>query len=111
MHRLAEQYYPNQSIEYLDNHISKYAAQFGKCAVTGKQLLLEEIHCHHIKPRKLGGKDDYRNLVIVCSDVHNLIHATSADVIEYYRNKIKLNTEMLRKINKYRKAAGTAEIE
>ena len=111
MHRLAEQYFPNQSIEYLDNRISKYAAQFGKCAVTGKQLLLEEIQCHHIKPRKLGGKDDYRNLVIVSSDIHNLIHATSADVIEYYRNKIKLNTEMLRKINKYRKAAGNAEIE
>lgn len=110
MHRLAEQYIPNRSIEYLDNRVSKYAAQYGKCAVTGRLLWYEEIHCHHIKPRKMGGTDEYKNLVMVSADVHRLIHAVNGDIINAYLNKIKPNKTMLMKLNKYRKAAGNAEI-
>ena len=37
----------SRSIEYADNRISLYAAQYGKCAVTGRELEFDEIHCHH----------------------------------------------------------------
>ena len=47
LHMLAKAVIPNRSIEYLDNRVSLYAAQFGKCAVTGKVLWIDEIHCHH----------------------------------------------------------------
>jgi len=110
MHRLSEQYIPNRSIEYLDNRVSKYTAQYGKCAVTGRLLWYEEIHCHHIKSKKMGGTDDYKNLVILSSDIHHLIHAVENDTINTYLNKIKPNKTMLMKINKYRIAAGNVEI-
>jgi group II intron reverse transcriptase/maturase len=41
----------NRSIEYNDNRISLYVAQKGKCNVTGKLLGIDEIHCHHKKPK------------------------------------------------------------
>lgn len=41
---------PRRSVEYMDNRISLYAAQYGRCAVTGKELGLDEIHCHHKQP-------------------------------------------------------------
>ena len=43
----------SRSIEYADNRISLYSAQFGKCAVTGQVLEYDEIHCHHKLPVKL----------------------------------------------------------
>lgn len=46
-----------QSVEYADNRISLYAAQYGKCAVTGRTLALHEIHCHHKRPKSAGGTD------------------------------------------------------
>ena len=110
LHQIAKQHIPSRSIEYMDNRVSKYAAQYGKCAVTGKLLWIDEIHCHHIKPRKFGGTDEYKNLVILSSDVHRLIHATDNEIINAYLNKIQPNKTMLNKINKFRKAAENAEI-
>ena len=54
---------PRRSVEYMDNRISLYAAQYGRCAVTGKELWLDEIHCHHKQPLCRGGTDKYMNLV------------------------------------------------
>lgn len=60
---------PRRSVEYMDNRISLYAAQYGRCAVTGKELWLDEIHCHHKQPLCRGGTDKYMNLVIVHRDM------------------------------------------
>lgn len=95
----------NRTIEYTDNRISLYAAQYGKCAVTGKVLDLDEIHCHHKKPLKLGGTDRYNNLIIVHMDVHRLIHATDSATINAYLCKLELDYKMLAKINKLRETA------
>ena len=110
MKMLAQAQIPNRSIEYMDNRISLYAAQYGKCAVTGKILWIDEIHCHHIKPVFQGGTDSYNNLVIVHKDVHKLIHAVSEDTIKAYLSIINPNSTMLSKINKYRTAVGNAAI-
>jgi 5-methylcytosine-specific restriction endonuclease McrA len=71
-----------RSSEYNDNRISLYVAQYGKCAVIGRELFdSSDMHCHHKLPMELGGKDDYQNLIIVCNPVHRLIHATPEKVV------------------------------
>ena len=111
LHLLAQAYIPSRSIEYLDNRVSLYAAQYGKCAVTGKVLWIDELHCHHKKPISQGGTDEYRNLVIVHKDVHTLIHAVKGDTINAYLEKVKPNKSQLDKINKFRILAGNPVIE
>ena len=44
-----------------------------KCAVTGLELELAEIHGHHKIPVEKGSTDVYANLVIVHKNVHSLI--------------------------------------
>ncbi|MFQ7710402.1 MAG: hypothetical protein ACLRKS_06535 [Parabacteroides distasonis] len=44
-----------RTIEYADNRISLYAAQYGKCAVTGIPMDSHDIHCHHKVPVSNGG--------------------------------------------------------
>lgn len=91
-----------KSIEYNDNRLSLYSAQQGKCAVIKKQLELGNIHCHHKISRKLGGDDKYQNLVIVSEDVHILIHATTAEIIITYLEKLKLDKRQLSRVNTLR---------
>ncbi len=110
MHMLSRSFDKNRSIEYQDNRISRYAGQYGKCAVTGRVLWIDEIHCHHIKPVSMGGTDDYFNLVIVHKDVHRLIHSTNFETISSYKNLLKPTKSMFSKINKYRIAVGNTVI-
>ncbi len=107
---LAKEFIPNRSVEYMDNRVSLYAAQYGKCVVTGEVLWIDEIHCHHKKPTSQGGTDEYKNLVIIHADVHRLIHAVKPETIQAYLNKIKPNKSQLDKINKFRILAGNTAI-
>lgn len=100
----------HRSIEYMDNRISLYAGQNGKCAITGKLLEIHEIHCHHKIPVNNGGTDEYKNLVIIHKDVHQLIHAKEPETIIKYIETIKPDKNQLAKINKYRKLVNNAEI-
>lgn len=95
-----------QTAEYNDNRISLYVGQYGKCYVLGNTLDVDEIHCHHKKPRALNGKDEYKNLVIVHANVHRLIHATDNETINRYTNLLELNAEQLERVNKLRVLAG-----
>ncbi len=110
LHMLAKEVIPNRSIEYLDNRISLYAAQYGKCAVTDRILWIDESHCHHKKPTSQGGTDEYNNLVIVHKDVHMLIHAVKPETIQTYLDKVKPDKSQLEKINKFRMSAGNPAI-
>ena len=65
------------SIEYADNRISLFAAQYGKCAVTGLPMEVHDIHCHHKMPLSKGGTDAYENLILVSKAIHVIIHASS----------------------------------
>lgn len=107
---LMREKHTNRSIEFMDNRLSLWAAQYGKCAVTGKVLWIEEIHCHHKIPLENGGTDRYQNLVIVHRDVHALIHATLPVTIQSYLNLINPTQTMLKKINKLRLKAGNTAI-
>jgi len=105
LHALMHARSVSRSIEYMDNRISLYAAQYGKCAVTGKELAVEEIHCHHKKPLSLGGDDGYGNLIIIHKAVHLLIHATQIDTIKRLLSHLTLNPSQRKKVNKLRTEA------
>jgi group II intron reverse transcriptase/maturase len=100
----------NYSIEYMDNRLSLYCAQYGKCSVTGSVLEYEDIHCHHKIPRNMGGKDVYSNLTIVHADIHRLIHAVRQETITRYLQSIKPDCKALKKLNQLRKKVGNEPI-
>jgi len=110
LHQLMRTKEHKRSIEYLDNRLSLYCAQYGKCAISGKVLEYDEIRCHHKKPQNQGGRDEYKNLVIVHMDVHVLIHSTKISTIESYKGKFKLDSKALKKLNKLRELVGNEPI-
>ena len=112
MLKLMAQALNNRSIEYADNRISLFSAQFGKCAVTGREFTTtQEIHCHHKNPRNKGGSDKYDNLILVLDSVHILIHATDEGTVEKYKKICNLDADQMAKLNKLRLMAGNAEIK
>ena len=110
LHSLMKNPITSATVEYNDNRISLYVAQQGKCAITKKQLSLEEIHCHHKKPKSLGGGDEYANLIILHERIHRLVHATQEETISAIMQTVQLNKQQLDKLNKLRKLAGIEAI-
>lgn len=104
---------PMGSVEFMDNRLSLWCAQYGKCAITGRELMVDEIHCHHKIPKEppFYGTDRSENLIIVHVDVHRLIHATAPETIAKYLAMLNLTKRQLNKVNSLRKSAGLAEIE
>ena len=101
----------DKSVQYADNRIALYYAQYGKCSVTGYRFELPgEIHCHHKMPKSKGGTDKYSNLTLVTKDIHILIHATANETIEQLIKKLTLKKEQLGKLNKLREKAGNLPI-
>ena len=100
-----------RSIEYADNRVSLFSAQWGKCAVTGVDFLsTDEIHCHHKIPQYLGGDDRYGNLTLVLKEIHSLIHATTEQTINTYMSIVYPTQEQLEKVNELRVMAGLDKI-
>lgn len=104
MKQLLYDYKYTENIEFTDNKISLYSAQYGKCAILGTILDLSDIHCHHKIPKEYGGDDNYKNLIIVHKDVHKLIHATKSETIYKYLSILNLNRGQIKKINSLRKS-------
>ena len=100
----------HRSIQYQDNRIALYIAQKGKCAITGEDLSIDDIHCHHILPKSLGGTDEYGNLIIVKEDIHRLIHMTDINAVRTAIHGYKLSADKLKKFNALRLSAGKESI-
>lgn len=101
----------SRSTEYADNRISLFSAQWGKCAVTGKDFMcIGDIHCHHKIPKCKGGTDKYSNLVLILEPIHKLIHTTNKDIIAKYLEALRLKKSQLDKVNAYRQLAGLESI-
>lgn len=98
------------TIEYNDNRISKYVAQKGKCAVTGLELNVTNMHCHHKNPWILTKDDSYENLTIILPEVHKLIHATNKNTINKYVTMLQLTDSQINKVNQLRKLVGNDKI-
>lgn len=94
-----------KTIEYLDNRLSRYCGQYGKCGITGLPLELGAMHCHHVVPQSLGGSDKYGNLMWLHSEVHKLLHASKEDTICRYLESLKLTDKQMDKLNSLRRKA------
>lgn len=103
-------YSRNRSIEYNDNRISRYVAQYGRCHVTNEEIGIDRVHCHHIIPLKYGGTDKYHNLVIVDSFIHKLIHMTNKGKIATVLRTLNLNEKQLANLNNLRIKSGNIPI-
>lgn len=101
--QLMENPNPKANIEYNDNLLSLYSTQKGKCKICGQELELEEIYCHHIIPKELGGTDEYKNLIIVHTDIHKAIHSTDENEVTKIISNFSLNISQIEKLNKFRK--------
>ena len=106
LHYLMRNPVKGRSVEYNDNRISLYSAQKGKCAITGDELQVGKMHCHHKKPIHLGGDDKYKNLVFITDEVHRLVHAKETNTIATYLDGLNLDKKKLEKLNKLRVMAG-----
>lgn len=95
----------------MDNRISLYSAQKGRCAITGREFqLLNEVHCHHKIMKSKGGTDSYSNLILILSDVHRLIHAVDVNVIQKYLTILQLTKKQVEKVNQCRTLIGNEPI-
>lgn len=99
-----------ESIEYNDNRIGLYLAQYGKCKITKARLRCNNVNIHHIKPRNMGGSDKYNNLVMLHEKVHKLIHVTKAGTILKLMQRLNLSNEQLEKVNLLRTKTGNFTI-
>lgn len=100
----------DRSIEYNDNRISLYVGQKGKCSVTGEELTIENMHCHHKLPLSMGGTDEYKNLTLITEQVHKLIHAKENQTILELLTNLHLDKKMKEKVNELRKQCENTEI-
>ncbi|MGI1814162.1 group II intron reverse transcriptase/maturase [Priestia sp. TGN 0903] len=99
------------SIELYDNRISRYIGQKGVCSISGQELIIGNMEIHHIKPKSLGGKDEYKNLIFITKDAHKLIHAKEKVIINKYLSKLNLTDKKLKLLNKFRSLTGNSIIE
>jgi RNA-directed DNA polymerase len=93
---------PNRSIEYNDNRISKFVAQYGKCAISGMELGKNDWHCHHKNPYHLSKDDSFSNLVILHESVHRLVHMKDKVKISALLKILKLSKKQIEKLNDLR---------
>lgn len=102
LNAVMKQFIPQRSIEYNDNRISRFIAQYGKCAVTGVELSFNDWHCHHKTPYYLSQDDSYGNLTIVHELIHRLIHLKDPEKIKVLMKVLNLDKKQLEKLNKLR---------
>lgn len=101
----------NLNMEYVDNRISLLYGQNGKCGITGNDLRLGEMECHHIIPKSQNGSDEYKNLIWIEKNIHKLVHATNSETIEKYITNIRKDVKAIKKVNSLRKKLGNSLIE
>ena len=100
----------DNTAEFNDNRISLIAGQRGKCYITGLDLEIGNMECHHKKQKCDGGTDEYKNLVWICGEAHKLIHCTRLDTIEIYLGLLTLDKQGVNRVNSLRKLVGNSVI-
>ncbi|MEQ2529589.1 HNH endonuclease signature motif containing protein [Bacillaceae bacterium CLA-AA-H227] len=101
---------PNRTIEYNDNRVSRFIAQYGKCAVSGIELGFNDWHSHHKNPYHLSKDDSYSNLIVLHEGVHRLVHMKDIDKIQSLLNALQLNNKQKEKLNELRKQCNNKTI-
>lgn len=111
MYELYRQQLIRHSIEYLDSRQSLFTAQKGKCAISGVEFSsVDEITCCLKVSTNNGGKEQYKNMVLVNKVYQPLIENSIEELQEYLIN-IKPDKKQLDKINKLREKNGLPVIK
>ena len=106
MSGLCKQKIYNHSLEYLDCRQSLFASQQGKCAISGIEFkCVEEIVCCLKISHDNGGREQYRNMVLVNKKYQPLIQGRKKD-IQKYLEAVKPDKKQLDKINRLRQKNG-----
>ncbi|MFE4895046.1 group II intron reverse transcriptase/maturase [Peribacillus butanolivorans] len=105
-----KKFIPNRTIEYNDNRISKFIAQYGRCAITGVELGANDWHCHHKNLFHLSKDDRFSNLTVLHEAVHRLVHLKDIEKIKFLLNSFELNKKQKEKVNELRKQCGNRAI-
>ena len=100
----------NNTAEFDDNRISLIAGQQGKCYITGLDLEIGNMECHHKKQKCNGGTDEYKNLIWISRVAHKLIHCTKQEIIEKYLGLLFLDEKGLKRVNSLRQLVGNSII-
>lgn len=112
LYHLIEDSSYDSSVKLMNNKISLFSAQKGKCAITREVFAnTKDINIHHIVPRFLNGTDEYSNLVLIKPIIHKLIHMTNEESINQYLKCLKLSNKEIEKINYYRIKCNLREIK
>lgn len=61
--------------------ISKYSSTKGKSLISGEYVPVMEYHCHHIKPKNLGGTNDFDNLCVLSESEHRILHSKNPELL------------------------------
>lgn len=110
LNAVMKQFIPQRSIEYNDNRISRFIAQYGKCAVSGVELSFNDWHCHHKTPYYISQDDSYGNLIVVHELIHRLIHLKAPEKIKVLMKVLNLDKKQLEKLNKLREQCSNVAI-
>lgn len=100
----------DETIEFRNNMVSKFVAQYGKCYITGNELEPENAVGIRIKPKERNGTDDYSNIVIVSKAVIPLIEDINADYCSNLSEKQKVKLNRLRRARKLKPVKGTCKL-
>lgn len=110
MSGLCKQKIYNHSLEYLDCRQSLFAAQQGKCVISGEEFkCAEEIACCLKISHNNGGREQYRNMVLVNKKYQPLIQGRKKD-IQKYLETVKPDKKQLNKINRLRQKNGMSVV-
>ena len=114
MNYLSKTFLENETMEFNDNKISKYAGQYGSCYISKVPLERDNLIIHRKTPKYKGGTDGYRNLMLITCEVKKLIHARKRKTIEKYLDKIwnkRIDKKSLKRLNILRTEVGNDNIE
>ena len=84
---------PESSSELNDNRISLYVGQYGKCAITGYPLNINDMIVIHKQNKKGISNDKYQNLLIVNHIGYSLIYETDKKTCEKTMRVLELSAK------------------
>lgn len=87
------------TVELYESKISRLVSQKARCYITQKPLIKGEIATHHIIPKSKGGSDEYENVIIIQSQVHDIIHYSDnlENAIEKLKAEYETDEKMIKK--------------
>lgn len=101
----------SRSMEYADSRLSLLAAQRCKCSISGELFRqADDVECHLIVPKNLGGKERYANMILFHKMYLPFVTFTDIATLKEMCRKLKIPKKHLTKINRLRTAAQLAEL-